>query len=298
MAENNKLSERTVILHMVFHCPPQRRTEKKKRVETEGKQSYFGISKTTLESDAYDKMVSIKNKVRGEILKHALPGTSLAESYHAIPVSEVESVVSLLEAAAKEFAAAVDEFIGEYEACKERAKADLKDAFNEADYDGADRLVRKFWVEWSWQEQSVPGEGKLGKTISEIEIKKERERRKQEGEVVVYALRKSAYDILAHLQERLEPNPDGSKKRLFDSALTNAVEFFQMFRSLNVMDDDEGQKLIDAANAVIKGKKADTLRENDQWRARLAGQVGEIKAKFDVLVTNAPGRRIVLDDDE
>lgn len=293
----NTLRENTVVLRLVFHCPVMAATEITKRVDTDGNQRWFSINKRLLTSAAYKELCDEAYSTTNWVAKRQVPGDlQLAASYHAIPVASVAEVDSYVNESELRYMDAVSRFLAEYEECKERARDELKDSYREADYRPTTQLQRCFWVEKKWIELGVPSESKLGTFISEIERAKVARQWEEDAAAVTMALRSGLADLVGGLAERLKPAPDGTKRRLHESALTSTLEWLELFNNRNVLNDTECEVLVTKARRLLQGKSVELLRENDFFRGRLANQMDEIKQAVDKLITDAPGRRIVLED--
>ena len=67
--------------------------------------------------------------------------------------------------------------------------------------------------------------------------------------------------LVSHLCERLSTQGDGEKKVFRDTAITNLIEFFNRFRSLNVHSNDQLDELVDQAQKFVRGVLGSSRRQ-------------------------------------
>ena len=100
--------------------------------------------------------------------------------------------------------------------------------------------------------------------------------------------------LVEHLTERISgTNEDGSSKVFRDSAVGNLGDFFEWFRSLNVRSNAQLDALVDQAQRVVRGVGAQELRDSDELRRRMAGQLAQVRSSLDELLVDRPRRRIL-----
>jgi hypothetical protein len=103
--------------------------------------------------------------------------------------------------------------------------------------------------------------------------------------------------LIAHLAERLEPNIEGKTKRLHKTAISKVLDWIEMFKNRNVLGDEEMEQLIAEAKSVLAGNPASIVRDNNALRSSLQGEMNQVKAKLDLLLVNAPSRRISFEEE-
>ena len=100
-------------------------------------------------------------------------------------------------------------------------------------------------------------------------------------------------NLIAHLTERLTGTTDGKPKVFRDSAVTNLVEFFDRFRSLNVRSNGELDELVSQAQQLIQGLQPQSLRDNHVLRQSAASELGQLQETLDGLLVDRPRRNIL-----
>lgn len=290
----NVLQDGTVILDVVFRCPGQVRRERQARVETKANQDWLSTNKRIFDSRTFRECQVIQAKTAEWLRKRSLPCG--LEGYFVLPLGLLPDAYAHLDDADARLAAKVEQFCGEYEQLKERAKAELKELYREEQYPDVERFRRGIRMDRRLIELGVPDPIKVGDAIARAEMAKARDRWQDAAEQVTACLREEFRDMVAHLAERLAPNADGSKKRLHESAVEKVAEFIELFRRRNVLDDRGMDLLVSRAKALLAGKSVELLRDNELIRSRTASAMAEVKVALDRLVTDAPGRRIVFDE--
>ena len=99
--------------------------------------------------------------------------------------------------------------------------------------------------------------------------------------------------LVSHLCERLSTQGDGEKKVFRDTAVTNLIEFFNRFRSLNVHSNDQLDELVDQAQRFVRGVEPQVLRANETLRQHVATQLSSVQAVLDGMLVDRPRRSII-----
>src|SRR4029077_20043650 len=99
--------------------------------------------------------------------------------------------------------------------------------------------------------------------------------------------------LVSHLTERLTGLDDGKPKVFRDSAVENLAEFFQRFRRLNIRSNEQLDEVVSQAQRVVRGVEPQVLRDNENVRERLAGQLSGVQSVLDGLLVDRPRRNIL-----
>jgi hypothetical protein len=99
--------------------------------------------------------------------------------------------------------------------------------------------------------------------------------------------------LVAHLSERLTAGADGERKVFRDSAITNLTEFFGRFRHLDVGSSAQLDELVAEAQRLVQGVSPQSLRTNSDLRQQVAGRLGQVQARLDGMLVDAPRRRLI-----
>jgi hypothetical protein len=201
-----------------------------------------------------------------------------------------------LDAQDAKLAAAKEELAADYDRIRAEAERDLAEFWDARQFPTKGYLLSGIRIDRRLIELDVPSADKVGSVISDGE--RERAKRMWEDATndVFAALREAFAELVGHLADRLSPNPDGTKRRLHETALDKVTEFIDLFSKRNVLDDAELAGMVEKARRLVEGKTVDVLRENELFRERMANNLAEVKMDLDKLVEDAPARRIRFED--
>lgn len=130
----------------------------------------------------------------------------------------------------------------------------------------------------------------------------ERQRVSARLETAVRAAEQAAIDelsgMLAHLIERLEPKPDGTKQTLKQSSIDNIKEYCQYFKGVTIGSNEQLDALVLQVEQIAAGVSQKTLkRSTKSAREQFATKANELKESLAKIVVDRPARKIQLLDD-
>lgn len=200
----------------------------------------------------------------------------------------------VLKAELKQAVAAADAV---YEDILVQAKADLGDKlFNRGDYPPSfSSCINVSWRPFNFE----PSEELLKLAPETYRREQARVRALFETSVAEYEAecKKQMSDLVGALLEKLTPSAEGEKPKVFkEAATTNLREFFTRFESMGVFSDESLNELVSTAKKALGGTKMADLKKNAVKAGEVSQQFSEIKAKLDVLLVEAPTRKINLED--
>jgi predicted kinase len=107
-------------------------------------------------------------------------------------------------------------------------------------------------------------------------------------------------DMIGTLQRKLQGLDDGTEKRLHDTAITNLLDFFDRFRSLNLHSSQELDRVFEMAEDVISRKNLlggkpitkDELKDSPSLRADIRTRLSAVGATLEGMTTAKPRRAI------
>jgi len=70
------------------------------------------------------------------------------------------------------------------------------------------------------------------------------------------------------------------KRRIYDTTITKALELCDEYRSFNLTNDSLLEEARAGLEKALSGVSIDSLRDNDDLRAQVKGDVDDILAKF------------------
>jgi hypothetical protein len=303
-AVQEKIQANTIIIQFAVGSIGSRKRVASSEVEVDADKSMLRVSKEIMNSDGLRAINRHAMEVRDHIRMMSLPSL-LRSGLYQLPISLVEEVDAYLTKAKLTWQALIREFLIDYAAegptgMKGRAKEKLRALYDEEEYPEVEEIERRFTWDVRYMTFQTP---KRLQSISQALYEREREKAAalavKQQEEITFLLRSQMLDLVAHLQERLSPDPSTGKRRVFRDTLTDGIrEFFDYFSARNVFNDGELAEIVDQAKAVLGSHDADVLRDNEALRDRVAEQFGEIKGKLDGLLIDAPVRAISFESGE
>jgi len=178
----------------------------------------------------------------------------------------------------------------------EGARARLRTLFDVRDYPPVETVRAAFGFSWRYITFRVP---ETLVAIDRAMFEREREKAAQhwaEAAAAIQALlRANMVELVAHMVERLTPNADEKQKVFKGSTVSNLSEFLRDFDARNIVDDQELAAVVARARELLDGVDPSTLRDSGEVRAAVHSGFARIQRQLDVMVTNRPARRIILE---
>jgi len=194
------------------------------------------------------------------VLKHPVKGLKI------IPFTLVEKCNERLEIIKAEMMEARDYLLANLDEFKDIARGfnDLDGLYNELDF--PQDIKSKFYFEWRFLSMSsVPEEmAILSPDVYQKAVEKMSETLEEIKADSISALRVTFHDMIAKITERFTSN--GETKTFRNSTVNNFYDFFQQFKERNIFNDEELSKLVIKAQAVLKNRDPDEIRDNDSMK--------------------------------
>ena len=267
--------------------------QKAEAAETFGAHNGFiSASKRLLDvkHPAFRAVTSIRGRVqsfwKGMSLPYPEPGIRLIRRTDIDPFNEHMTGLR------GELAVAVEQLDERYSELKAAARTRLGRLFSATDYPNS--LCGLFGVEWDFPSVEPPDYlRQLNPQLFEQECQRVASRFNEALQLTEQAFLDELSNLIAHLTERLTGTIDGKPKVFRDSAVTNLVEFFDRFRSLNVRSNGELDELVSQAQQLIQGLQPQSLRDNHVLRQSAASELGQLQETLDGLLVDRPRRNIL-----
>lgn len=97
-------------------------------------------------------------------------------------------------------------------------------------------------------------------------------------------------ELVSHLRDRLAGRTEDGRPHVFrDSAVNNLREFFGHVRSVTIRRSSDLEELLQQAEGLIEGVDTGALRQDMNYRERIAGDLAGLEEE---LTERAPARRI------
>jgi hypothetical protein len=179
-----------------------------------------------------------------------------------------------------------------YGALRSAARQRLGSLYNPADY--PESLRGLFDVSWDFPSVEPPAYlQRLSPDLYQQECRRVAAQFDQAVHLAEQAFLQELSQLVSHLTERLAGTEDGKPKIFRDSAVENLTEFFQRFRRLNIRSNEQLDEVVSQAQRVVRGVEPQVLRDDDNVRERLAGQLTGVQAVLDGLFVDRPRRNIL-----
>jgi len=259
----------------------------------------LAMSKRLIESASYDAIGALDNALRSELQRIALPASMLRKGMYLVPLPMLERVEEMIRDFQVQREGVISDFIAVYGDAISRARETLGPLFREDQYPEPNAVRNAFGVKISYVSFEVPG--KL-RSISEQLYNREKakicESIAQAGDEIRTGMREALAKLVGHLQTKLnEKRPDGRPAIFRDSAVQNIKDWLELLPTRNILDDTDLETLANKAKNLLDGVAASDLRSDTLLRERVSGQITEIKASLDGLVTSQPVRKFSWNDE-
>jgi hypothetical protein len=179
-----------------------------------------------------------------------------------------------------------------YRQLKRQAANRLGSLYNTSDY--PDSLRGLFGVEWDFPSVEPPDYlRQLNPEIYTEECRRVAARFDEAVRLAEEAFTSELAALVSHLRERITGESDGEPKVFRDSAVENLTVFFERFRTLSVRSSSELDRLVDQVQEIIRGVAPQALRDSQELRSHVAGELGAVQNVLDNLLVERPRRNII-----
>lgn len=240
--------------------------------------------------EAFRKLTSLRTRAvsywRGLTLPYTEPGVRL------IRQADIESFVHTLEGFREELIQAEADLNGVYDLIQQNARQRLGRLYNPADYPPEVRNL--FHLEWDFPSVEPPSYLlRIAPEVYQQEQERVARRFEEAVQLAEQAFLAEFARLVTHLTERLGQDPDGQRRVFRDSAVTNLLEFFQRFKHLNLRSSQELDHLVEQAQQLVQGITPQELRDDNQLRQQIAGDMAGVQSSLDALIVEQPRRKII-----
>lgn len=302
------LSEKAVVVDVVFHLPTMTRRGDLGSVETDADKRLLGLTKRIVESEHYLRLQQIARECRQWFQRHEIPFLSksvdgkqratlkpLKQGAYLIAKPLIGEATNRIQQAQAAYAATLEEFVAEYPAKVAEAKARLKSQAT-GDWPNVDWIRDGTWVEWRLVSFGPPSENLLAQHVDAETRAKLDEAWAATGSEITAALRESFQGLVSGLAKALQVEPDGTKHVFRSATVEKVVEFLDLFESRNLLGDDALAQLVASAKGVLNGKKPEDLRTSDVYRGQVKAEMERVSVALQGLLSDAPVRAIEFED--
>jgi hypothetical protein len=230
-------------------------------------------------SDKLEKIQKVVTAVRSWNYEQTLPwsdgGTRL------LPMKNFFDYKQTLNNYQQQYDDAVEEFLVEYPQLVSSSAFTLGALFDRGEYPTADSLRDKFKFKYVFC--PVPDAGDFRIDVEEQAKSELQQQYKSYYETKLAEAMGEAWnrlhDTLKHLSERMDYT-DESKKKFWDSTITNAVDLCGLLSNLNVTNDPKLEEARKKLEKALTGVNASDIRESEAIRTSVKSKVDDILSMF------------------
>ena len=230
-------------------------------------------------SDKLEKIQKIVSAVRTWNYNNTLPWSDGGS--RLLPMKNFFEYKAMLNNFEQQYQQAVDEFLQEYPQLVSTSAFTLGSLFDRNEYPDAENLRGKFGFKYVFF--PVPDAGDFRIDVEEQAKAELQQQYKSYYETKLADAMKDAWtrlhDTLKHLSERMDYT-DESKKKFWDSTITNAVDLCDLLTKLNVTNDPKLEEARQKLEKALVGIKPEDIRESEAIRSNVKSKVDEILNMF------------------
>lgn len=255
------------------------------------------VSKELISCDQYDAIITLDSAFRSRLLKRALP-SMLRRGVYLVPIELIEKIDREIRIYQQTRDMLVSQFVEAYGAAVQDARARLSTLFDPSDYPPAEDVRRAFEVRVQYVSFDVPANlERLSATVFERERSKLQASMQSAADEVRTYLRKGLLDLVAHLHDRLTPDPaTGKPKIIRESTVESFQDWLSLFEYRNVTDDAQLEQLVKQCRRALDGADAPSLRKDDKYREQLSAEMAGVKDSLGKMIVDRPARKFAWDD--
>jgi hypothetical protein len=262
-------------------------------MEKVGDSRFLKGKKHLVDPDYLLKISSASSKARTKISKYVVPFP--IQSCLMIHRDNIAKVDELLLEVQNEFWQCVDDFVEVYDQAKNEAKEILGDNFDATNY--PDNIRDKFNFKYRFIMIGTPDQNSvLTPEFYEREKAKFVDMMDEAKRDATVALRQEFAEFVSHLIEKLQTKTDGKPMQFKNATVTNFQEFLDMFKTRNLFEDKELEKLVEKAHNLIGNVDPNALRDTAQsnLKQHIKDEFSKINEEISEFLQVAPRRKIVL----
>jgi hypothetical protein len=243
------------------------------RISKTKQEDYYRATKNLIDrshlTDIYSHITAARQLV------YSLSTPFPIEGVHFIATDNTEKLNEGLIEINSRLMQSVNEFATKYQKYIKEAKDILEPdgMFNKADYPSD--IKDLFSIHWRFFDLAIPSQ--LSSSLREQEQEQFSNIMEQTKNLGIHALRKAFSDIVADLHDTLTGKLDGEKKRMNQTKLDKIAEFLDLFKSKNVFNDNDLEKLIVEAQELTTGIESKELSKDKELAEALAEEMAKIK---------------------
>ncbi len=253
------------------------------------------VSKKLLSCEEYQEIKTLDGRFYSMMMGRVI-STKYRKGSYLLPVTLLDWFEEQYAAYLAERARLIDSFLAVYSQAIDDAQSALGPLFEQSDYPVPARVRESFAVERSYQSIGIPDHlAQVSPTLyqqQKAQLQKATEDAALEARLV---LRQGLVEMVAHLRDRLEPNPDGSKKRLHASTIEGLEEWLGLFTARDITGDQELAGVVGSLREIMSGVDQPLLKRSDDVREQVLGALNAAGALVEGMIEEMPTRAFAFD---
>lgn len=212
---------------------------------------------------------------------------------YLIPLAMVQEADEYLRGQQTRLAVEVELLVQNYEAEieKQRAKLEPLGLFDREQYPSLLEVRQAFSIDWSYVSFATPERLETVDTaLFEAANRKYDAKMAEAYEEVRLVLRETLRQFVGELVGKLEPKGDGKQRRYHGTMLRDLTEFLSTFSMRNITDDGELASIVARLRRLTNGLDAEQLRDFDNLRESVRGELSGVGDELDKLVVTSRRR--------
>ncbi len=277
------------------------KTNDAKDIEVKADKRLITSTRKIIDCDEYRKICNIEVSLKNYLKSKCVPGAKfLKRGVYSILFVDVAEVDKKVTEAIEEFEKAVTEFVAVYPQRRQECQDRLEGLAKDSDYPSQERVKAEFSLGREYISIGTPTDLKeVSQEIFNRESQAKMVQLQEASQQVTDSLITMFNALVDHATEQLTKADGGQSKVIKAPMLAKFDEFFARFGTLvssGVVNQSELESLMSLAKDALNGVDADTLRKNPESRTNLKNNLNDIKAAMSEMLTDKPGRVVILED--
>jgi hypothetical protein len=185
-----------------------------------------------------------------------------------LPAKCIDKFMAQISKLRYEHDALVADWLSNYDAIIEQARAKLNGDFNAARYPSREEVSKKFTMTVSYSPLPDSGDYRIDvskELMDEVaaETKRDAEARFDKARC---ELRQRLIDKLEHLADRCKAINENDKAKWYESNISNLEELIELMPDMMLGDDPALTAALDDARKILRGVDSDTIKANESVR--------------------------------
>jgi len=231
--------------------------------------------------------------IRTELITMAIQVPSGLRGAYILPADMASKISDFLESSKIKRESLVNDFIAtDYEIEKDRARIALAGSFKDSDFPSITEVQKYFTMNYSFFTMELP------RGIPAEMIESETAKFKTNLETVFsecrVVLRNALAELVGDLANKLKPDSNGNRKKLYTSGIEKLHNFLDTINSRDITSDSAIRELSEKAKKIIGDYSKDDMKVVSIGNS-IQKNLSAVKSEIDLLIKTDGARSIDLD---